>query len=100
MYRVNFQFLSVLIPQATHAIALKKLQEERATLTRFDNELKDLENAIKEKKQAISDAELQMKTIAHEIQALQRDKTNATNFLTGLERQFEWIAEENKYVVR
>jgi structural maintenance of chromosome 2 len=82
--------------QATHATAVQKLNEERAVLSRFDNELKDLESAIKEHKQAISEAELSQKTILHEVQALQRDRSQAQNFLTGLEKQFEWIAEENK----
>lgn len=84
--------------QRAHAEALQKLQEERATLTRFDNELKELEETIKDKKQANSDAELQLKKLEHELQALGKDKTTAANFVANLEKQFEWITEENQCV--
>ncbi|TFY57528.1 hypothetical protein EVJ58_g6964 [Rhodofomes roseus] len=76
--------------------AEKKLQEERATLSRFDNELKELERVIKEKKQAISDADLQLKKLEHDLQALAKEKTAATNFITNLEKQYDWIAEEHE----
>jgi structural maintenance of chromosome 2 len=82
--------------EASHAKASSKLQEERATLTRFDAELKDLEHVIKEKKQAVSDAELHLKKIEHDVQALAKDKAASANFVSGLERQFEWIEEEKE----
>jgi len=77
---------------------LRKLQEERATLTRFDDELRELESVIKEKKQAASDAELAAKRMEHEVQALGKEKTTAQTFVSNLEKQFEWIAEENQCV--
>ncbi|KZT64707.1 hypothetical protein DAEQUDRAFT_599662 [Daedalea quercina L-15889] len=76
--------------------AERKLQEERATLSRFDNELKELERVIKEKKQAISDADLQLKKLEHDLQALAKEKTAAANFITNLEKQYDWIAEEHE----
>ncbi|KAG1721998.1 hypothetical protein EDB19DRAFT_1769770 [Suillus lakei] len=42
--------------EADHARAEHKLQEERAMLPQFDNELEDLENAIREQKKGVSDA--------------------------------------------
>jgi len=63
-------------------------------LTRFDNELKELERVVKEKKQAISDADLQVKKLEHDIQNLAKEKTAATNFVANLERQYDWIVEE------
>jgi structural maintenance of chromosome 2 len=42
-----------LFPGCTH----QSRKEERATLTRFDNELKELERVIKEK-QALSESDL------------------------------------------
>jgi structural maintenance of chromosome 2 len=77
----------------------RKLQEERATLTAFDNELKDLDRVIKDKKQAVSDAELQLKKLEHDLQTLESDKTKAGKVVANLEAQFEWIAEENSFVV-
>jgi septal ring factor EnvC (AmiA/AmiB activator) len=84
--------------QAAHAKAEKKLQEERATLTRFDNELKELERVIKEKKQAVSDADLQLKKYEHDMQALTKEKTAAVNFVANLEKQYDWIPDESAYV--
>jgi structural maintenance of chromosome 2 len=82
--------------QAAHAKVERKLQEERATLTRFDNELKELDHVIKEKKQAVSDADLHMKKLEHDVQTLNKDKTAASNFVSNLEKQYEWIAEEHE----
>ncbi|KAI5123009.1 hypothetical protein M0805_007631 [Coniferiporia weirii] len=83
--------------ETAHADALRKLQEERATLTRFDNELKELEGVIKDKKQAISDADLHLKKLEHDLQALAKDKVAATNFVANLEKMHEWIAEEKQF---
>ena len=65
-------------------------------MTTFDNELKDLEEVIKAKKQAISESELQLKKLDHDIQALNKDKTGSVNYVANLEKQYEWIAEEKQ----
>jgi structural maintenance of chromosome 2 len=57
--------------QADHAKAEQKLLEERATLIQFDNELKDLENAIREQKRGVSDAEVELTKMEHDITALE-----------------------------
>lgn len=80
--------------QAKHAKAEATLQEERVTLTRFDNELKKLDDAIKVRKQGISDAELNVKRLEHEISALEKDKVAQAGFQTNLEKQYDWIREE------
>ncbi len=82
--------------QAAAAQAEKKLLEERATLSRYDEELKSLERAIKEKKQAISDVELQIQQREHEITTLKKEKVGAENQAANLEKQHEWIAEERE----
>ena len=82
--------------QASYAKVERKLQEERATLTRFDNEHKELDRVIKEKKQAISDAELLSKQLEHDVQSLMKEKTIAINFVANLEKQYEWILEEHE----
>jgi structural maintenance of chromosome 2 len=58
----------------SHEKAERKLQEEHATLTRFDNELKELERVIKEKKQAMADADLELTKLQHDIQVLAKEK--------------------------
>ncbi|KZT03117.1 condensin complex subunit SMC2 [Laetiporus sulphureus 93-53] len=82
--------------EASFAKAERKLQEERATLTRFDNELKELERVVKEKKQAVSDADLQLKKLEHDLGSLAKEKTTAVNFVTNLEKQYDWIVDEQE----
>ncbi|KAG1748065.1 hypothetical protein EDB19DRAFT_240650 [Suillus lakei] len=53
--------------EVDHARAEHKLQEERATLTQFDNELKDLENAIREQKKGVSDT---LKKLEYDVAVL------------------------------
>jgi hypothetical protein len=55
--------------------------EKDVTLTSFDNEFKELQRVIKEKKQAVSDADLQLKKYEHDMQALAKEKTAAVNLL-------------------
>ncbi|KAF5375839.1 hypothetical protein D9615_008170 [Tricholomella constricta] len=80
--------------EAACAKVERKLQEERATLTRFDNELKELANVIKEKRQEVSQADLDIKSLEHAVQALNKEKAAATNLVTNLEKQYEWIVED------
>jgi structural maintenance of chromosome 2 len=84
--------------QALHATAERKLQEERATLTRFDNELKELERVVKDKKDAVFNADLSLTKLDHDKQALTKEATTVSNFVANLERQHEWIIEEKEYV--
>ena len=69
---LDMTFCSPRLLQASHTKAEKKLQEERVALTRFDNELKELERVIKTKKQAASDAELRLKKFEHDMQTWRR----------------------------
>ena len=80
--------------QAKYAKAEARLQEERATLTQFDNELKELDDAIKVQKKGISDAELNAKRLEHEINALEKDKIAQVGNMANLEKQYDWIREE------
>ena len=89
--------LSVTCFQAAHAKAEKKLQDERTTLSRFDNELKELANVIKEKKQAVSQAELDIKSHEHAVQVLSKEKATAVNTVANLEKRHEWIVEDKEY---
>lgn len=68
-------------------------------MSRYDEELKSLDRVIKEKKQAISDADLTMTKLDHDLTSLNKEKTAAENFAANLEKQFEWIVEEREYVV-
>ncbi|KAJ7083090.1 condensin complex subunit SMC2 [Mycena belliarum] len=80
--------------EAAYDEADSKLQEERATLKRFDNELQALDRVIKEKKEAISKTEVALQKLAIEIQNWTKDMTAATNMVTNLEKEHEWISED------
>ncbi|GBE85556.1 Structural maintenance of chromosomes protein [Sparassis crispa] len=82
--------------EAAFAKAERKLQDERATLTGFDNELKELGLVIKEKKQAISDADLEIKKLEHDVQTLAKEKSQANNLVANLEKQYDWILDEQE----
>lgn len=51
---------------------------------------------IKGKKQAVADAELQLKKLEHDVQTLAKEKTAATNFVANLEKQYDWIQDESE----
>ncbi|KAF9503550.1 hypothetical protein BS47DRAFT_1448463 [Hydnum rufescens UP504] len=59
--------------QVSHDEVEAKLKKERADLMRFDEELQDLDRAIKEKHQAAADAWLKIKEAEHSITALQKE---------------------------
>lgn len=82
--------------QAAHATAERKLQEELATLSRFDTELKELDRVIKEKKAAIKQAECDIQKLEHDIQVLGKEKTTAVNNVARLEQMNEWIQEDKE----
>jgi structural maintenance of chromosome 2 len=69
-----------------------------AVLSRFDTELKELDRVIKEKKAIISQADLSVQEILHDIQVLNKDKTSAANKVTGLEATYEWIEQDKEWV--
>jgi structural maintenance of chromosome 2 len=63
-------------------------------LTRFDTSLRQLDEVIKAKKPAASDAEVGLRKFDHE--ALANEKTGHVTATTNLEKQYEWVAEESQ----
>jgi structural maintenance of chromosome 2 len=53
---------------------VRRLQEERAILTWFNTELRDLDEAIKGKKQAAVDVDVSIMKLEHEVQALAKER--------------------------
>jgi structural maintenance of chromosome 2 len=51
---------------------------------------------IKAKKQAASDAEVTIKKLEHDLQALAKERTGHVTAATNLEMQYDWIAEEGQ----
>jgi structural maintenance of chromosome 2 len=78
-----------------HGEAERRLQEERVTLTRFDAELRDLDEVIKAKKQAVVDVDVSIKKLEHDVHALAKDKAGHLTGAVNLERQHDWIEDES-----
>lgn len=94
----TFHVFIFVFRQALHATAEQKLKEERATLTRFDNELKELERVVKDKKEAVHNAKLALQKLEQDVQVLMKEATTVSNFVENLEKQHEWIKEERECV--
>ncbi|KAF8308761.1 condensin complex subunit SMC2 [Clavulina sp. PMI_390] len=82
--------------QESHDEVDANLKKERANLSRFDEELNELDLVIKEKRQAIADAELQVKALEHQIGQLQKDRTAAQNVVASLEKGNPWIEQDKQ----
>ena len=76
--------------------AEEKLQEEMATLSQFDTELKELERLVKEKNAVATQADLDIQTFQHDIQVLTTEMKKAANKVAELETLNEWIEHEKE----
>ena len=72
------------------------MKKERAVLTAFDDELADLEEGIKSKKQEVADGELNLKKLEHDIALQNKERSSADGLIENLEAQFPWIKDEQK----
>jgi structural maintenance of chromosome 2 len=49
--------------------------------------MKELDQVIKEKKQGVSDADLHLKKLEHDVQTLNKDKAAASSVVASLEER-------------
>lgn len=82
--------------QSKYSKAEAKLKQERAVLTAFDDELADLDQGIKNKKQEVADGELNLKKLDHDIVQHNKERSSADGLIENLEVQFPWIKDEQK----
>lgn len=85
--------------QKSYNEAAQKLKDERATLTRFDDELKELDVTVRTKKEAVADADANLKKLEHDVQVLSKEQTAAMNAVAHLQQQNEWIIQDSQYVI-
>ncbi|KAJ9114125.1 hypothetical protein QFC20_001641 [Naganishia adeliensis] len=83
--------------QSKYSKAEAKLKQERAVLTAFDDELADLDQGIKNKKQEVADGELNLKRLDHDIVQHNKERSSADGLIENLEIQFPWIKDEQKH---
>lgn len=67
--------------------------EELAHLTRFDEQLKDLDKAISKKKDALADCDVQLDKVDGELKGLEVQKQEALGHVKNLEKE-PWIKEQ------
>ncbi|KAI9761095.1 MAG: hypothetical protein M4579_001247 [Chaenotheca gracillima] len=77
-----------------HDIAQACLDDERAKLTGFDNELKALEEASRSKASQITEDGLESQKLKHQIEKFHKEQQNASQLVTHMESEHEWIADE------
>ena len=77
-----------------HDTAQAQLNQERAKLTGFDEELRSLEDAVRSKSAQITEEGLETQKLGHQVEKLQKDKQLATQVLLQMEKEHEWIPEE------
>jgi len=82
--------------QDAHDIAQAQLDDERAKLTGFDDELRSLEEATRSKASQITEESLEMQKLGHQIERFHKEQQAAVQTVAQMEREHEWIAEEKE----
>jgi len=70
-----------------------QLNDERAKLTGFDEELKSLDSASRQKSTQISDESLEAQKLTHQLEKVQKDKQTSVQVLHQMEKEHDWICE-------
>lgn len=80
--------------QETHDAAQAKLDDERAKLHQFDDELRALEEATRSKNARITEEGLELQKLGHQIDRFHKEQEGASNSVTRLLEEHEWIPDE------
>ncbi|CEI69111.1 Structural maintenance of chromosomes protein 2 [Fusarium venenatum] len=78
----------------THDTVQAQLDDERAKLHQFDNELRALDDAIRSKSARIAEESLEMQKLGHLLEKFHKEQQGAAEKVARLEREFDWIADE------
>jgi len=77
-----------------HDEAQAALDDERQKLSGYDEEIADLERAAKQKAQQIADEKLEVQKLGHAIDGFAKSQQQAQQTLTTMEKEHDWIHEE------
>lgn len=78
----------------THDKAETDLEEERAKLSIFDDELRALEDAKRSKNARITEEGLEMQKLGHQVEKFNKEQQGAGQAVEHMEKEHEWIADE------
>ncbi len=79
--------------QSAHDIAQAELNDEQAKLTGFDDELRELETAKTKKSKQITEESLEVQKLSHTVEKALKDSQGASQLVTALEKEHDWIAD-------
>ncbi|TDZ47750.1 Structural maintenance of chromosomes protein 2 [Colletotrichum trifolii] len=71
-----------------------ELDDERAKLHGFDDELNALEDAIRSKNARIAEESLEMQKLGHQVDKFHKEQQSAVQTVAHMEKEHEWIADE------
>jgi len=80
--------------QDIHDIAQVHLDDERAKLTGFDDELRSLEETSRAKSSRITEEGLEMQKLGHQIEKFHKEQQAAIQTVAHMEKEHEWIVDE------
>ncbi|KAL8298514.1 hypothetical protein RB597_006696 [Gaeumannomyces tritici] len=78
----------------TYEAAQAQLEDERAKLSIYDDELHALEDATRSKNARITEEGLEMQQLGHQIERFHKEQQAAGEAVTKMESECEWIADE------
>lgn len=79
-----------------HDLVLAELEDERAKLSGFDEELKSLEDTIKSKSNRITEESLELQKLGHQVEKFGKDQHQASQSLAQMKKDHEWIEDEQE----
>jgi structural maintenance of chromosome 2 len=78
----------------THDIVQAELDDERAKLHQFDDELRALEDATRSKNARITEEGLEMQKLGHQVEKFHKEQQSAGENVARLEAEYDWIQDE------
>ncbi|RGB44102.1 putative nuclear condensin complex subunit Smc2 [Rhizophagus diaphanus] len=77
--------------------AQAELEKEREILSAFDEEIVELQAAVKAKTAQLTEAQLEMSKINHDIEKVQKDVVAAQQNVLRMENEHDWILNQRQH---
>ncbi|KAK4894371.1 hypothetical protein LTR28_002069, partial [Elasticomyces elasticus] len=77
-----------------HDLAQAHLDDERAKLTSFDDELAALDSASRSKSGQTTEESLELQKLGHQLDNFAKQQAGAQQTLAAMEQEHDWIADE------
>ncbi|KAL9621317.1 MAG: hypothetical protein Q9160_004208 [Pyrenula sp. 1 TL-2023] len=80
--------------KSEHDVVLAQLEDEKAKLTGFDDELRELEKTKSAKSKRITEEGLEVQKLDHATEKAKKDEVTAQTLVVSLEKEHDWIVDE------